>query len=48
MMKILPKLLLFLCAVALLLGLVLYAIGMKHTTNRTEVSIQPLFWRFEQ
>lgn len=38
MMKILPKLLLFLCAVALLLGLVLYAIGMKHTTNRTEIT----------
>ena len=38
MMKILPKLLLFLCAVALLLGLVLYATGMKHTTNRTEIT----------
>lgn len=38
MMKILPKLLLFLCAVALLLGLGLYAIGMKHTTNRTEIT----------
>lgn len=38
MMKSLPKLLLFLCAVALLLGLVLYATGMKHTTNRTEIT----------
>ena len=38
MIKILPKLLLFLCAVALLLGLGLYAIGMKHTTNRTEIT----------
>lgn len=37
-MKSLPKLLLFLCAVALLLGLVLYATGMKHTTNRTEIT----------
>lgn len=38
MMKSLPKILLFLCAVALLAGLVIYAVGMKHTINRAEVT----------
>lgn len=38
MMRNLPKILLFLCAVALLVGLVIYAAGMKHTTNRAEIT----------
>ena len=36
-MKNLPQKLLFLCAVALLTGLVIYAAGMKHTINRSEM-----------
>lgn len=36
-MKNLPQKLLFLCAVALLAGLVIYAAGMKHTINRSEM-----------